>query len=116
GNLPWLQAYSQTVSWLDSATFVSAESGTAACSGKIWTMPVTISGASATFAWYDGNLGSCSYTTSYASAQKLDGSTITVTTSVLLTNEPMLLTVGTPPPPPPPTTAAPNPLFYLFGL
>ena len=112
GALPWLQAYSQTITWLNSATFVSAESGTAACSGKIWTMPIKISGANATFAWYDGNLSSCSYSTTYTSAQMLDGTTTAVSSTVTLTNEPMLLTTPSTPPPPPAVKA----LVAIVGI
>ena len=115
GNLPWLQAYTQMVSWLDSATYVAPESGTAACSGKIWTMPVKISGVSAMLAFYDGHLGSCSYSTTFTSAQKLDGTTISVSSTATLTNEPMFLTTPSTPPLPPPPPSPPGLLLGVAG-
>ena len=94
GYTPAMTAWTQTMSWLNGVTFTSPLTQTAVSGGNIWTVNLLNGGVSQQLAWYDGWLGTTTYTVPLGTItfQNISGIVSPAGATITLGNTPVLLT------------------------
>ena len=88
-----VSAWNQTAAWLASGTVtLNSLASATVTGGKVWTVSMTISGAPAKLAWFDGYLATTSYATTFTTQTNLSGTSSAITAgTVTLDQTPRLL-------------------------
>lgn len=77
--------------WLTRASSVGTLSSSSVSGGNIWTLPLTVAGQTQQLAWFDGWLTTSTFSTPFGISQTLAGVNSAISGTVVLTNQPTLL-------------------------
>lgn len=92
------QAFVQMNTWLNSASFNGHKTCTSVTGGSVCKIPLTISGSNAEIDYYTGWLTTSTQTTTFGTQQNLAGVISSTGGSVVLSQQPILLTNTVTPP------------------